>query len=86
MYQECNLNCTAIARSANTHLCELCCNCCSKLQPALGCLVGASKVDAPKGGLGFICFASPSCVLVLCSDRCVVIDRLCDVLYVSSRQ
>ena len=28
----------------------------------------------------------PSCVLVLCSDRCVVIDRLCDVLYVSSRQ
>ena len=31
---------------------------------------------------------SPSCVLyiVLCSDRCVVVDRLCDVLYVSSRQ
>ena len=29
---------------------------------------------------------SPSCVLVLCRDRCVVIDRLCDVLYVSSRQ
>ena len=29
---------------------------------------------------------SPSCALVLCSDRCVVIDRLCDVLYVSSRQ
>ena len=29
---------------------------------------------------------SPSCVLVLCSDRCVVIDKLCDVLYVSSRQ
>ena len=29
---------------------------------------------------------SPSCVLALCSDRCVVIDRLCDVLYVSSRQ
>ena len=29
---------------------------------------------------------SPSCVLVLCRDRCVVIDRLCDVLYVSSKQ
>ena len=29
---------------------------------------------------------SPRCVLVLCSDRCVVIDRLCDVLYMSSRQ
>ena len=28
----------------------------------------------------------PCCVLILCSDRCVVIDRLCDVLYVSSRQ
>ena len=48
--------------------------------------MGVSKVDAPKGGLRFISFASPSCVLVLCSDRCVVIDRLCDVLYVSSRQ
>ena len=38
--------------------------------------------------VGYVSFhlQSPSCVLVLCSDRCVVIDRLCDVLYVSSRQ
>ena len=57
VFQDCNLNCTAIARYANTHLCELYCNCCSKLLPVVGCLVGASKVDAPKGGLGFICFA-----------------------------
>ena len=49
--------------------------------------MGASKVDAPKGGLRFICFAkSKLCPSILCSDRSVVIDRLCDVLYVSSRQ
>ena len=49
--------------------------------------MGASKVDTPKGGLGFICFAkSKLCPSILCSDRCVVMDRLCDVLYVSNRQ
>ena len=43
-------------------------------------------IRVPQGRLVFICLRSPSCVLVLCSDRCVVIDRLCDVLYVSSMQ